>query len=302
MTALPVPPLLRSEGGAGGNAYETHLVNFCSLDVDSGTNMGMVLLCLKQMFSRTRVPSHRRVTNFLSLPRAGVVRRAVPGQRQGQPVGLAGATPTGPGLGAECREAESGRAGGLRPLESSFFQRVRRIRRATAVRPGVPAHAPLRGSGLHTSKGAATSAAQFGRPPSGKPLTIPPTFPAVATCPRPAPHTPSPTPLHTPPLTSCTFCLGNETPQGIWCPLSLHLPPPSPDKLPSSGPQNTLCPYPVTVLKNTVAPLRLCLLVWGLPRKGPGGHTNASRAGHRRGISESSWDAEWRGNRGVDGV
>lgn len=28
----------------------THLVNFCSLDVDSGTNMGMVLLCLKQKF------------------------------------------------------------------------------------------------------------------------------------------------------------------------------------------------------------------------------------------------------------
>ena len=111
MTALPAPPLLRSEGGAGGDAYETHLVNFCSLDVDSGTNMGMVLLCLKQMFSRTRVPSHRRVPNFLSLPRAGAVRRAVPGQRQGQPVRLAGAAPTGPGLGAERREAEAGRAG-----------------------------------------------------------------------------------------------------------------------------------------------------------------------------------------------
>lgn len=26
-------------------------MNFCSVDVDSGTNMGMVLLCLKQMFS-----------------------------------------------------------------------------------------------------------------------------------------------------------------------------------------------------------------------------------------------------------
>lgn len=34
-------------------------MNFCSVDVDSGTNMGMVLLCLKQVFSYRDVLRNR---------------------------------------------------------------------------------------------------------------------------------------------------------------------------------------------------------------------------------------------------
>lgn len=41
-------PLAQEQQGC---KRKTHLVNFCRVDVDSGTNMGMVLLCLKQMFS-----------------------------------------------------------------------------------------------------------------------------------------------------------------------------------------------------------------------------------------------------------
>lgn len=57
-----------------GDRQKTHLVNFCSLEVDSGTNIGMVLLCLKQMFSQTDVLSNKTTRDFPSVWTA--VRRA----------------------------------------------------------------------------------------------------------------------------------------------------------------------------------------------------------------------------------
>lgn len=60
---------------------ETHLVNFCSLDTDSGTNMGMVFLCLKQTFSQTAVLSHGKVAEPSEPPaRGGQVGARAPPQ------------------------------------------------------------------------------------------------------------------------------------------------------------------------------------------------------------------------------
>lgn len=53
------------------DVQEAHLVNFCSLDTDSGTNMGMVFLCLKQMFSQTAVLSHGKVAEPSEPPARG---------------------------------------------------------------------------------------------------------------------------------------------------------------------------------------------------------------------------------------
>lgn len=65
-----------------GDVQKTHLVNFCSLDVDSGTNMGMVLLCLKQMFSWTDVLSSRRE---MELPETPASRSTQSGRAKSEP-------------------------------------------------------------------------------------------------------------------------------------------------------------------------------------------------------------------------
>lgn len=160
--------------------------------------------------------------------------------------------------------AESGQS----PRESCFLLRLRRVlvrpshlgpRLTLAPQKPCPPHVQILQEAPDDSRDLTPPAAPAPVLPS-EPGVLPLTSP-----PQPL-H-----PLHTPPPTSRALCLGINA-QNVWP--FFHPLLPSLGKLLSSAPQNTLStPCHMLNKKQLTASPHLGLLLWGLLRKGPRGHT-----------------------------